>query len=43
MSRKEAKRVLSLCDKLSKDQLMDLGAYLLACAVKGKKPTEGTK
>lgn len=43
MKRAEAKLVLSLCDKLTKSQLMDLGAYLIACSFHGKKPTEGTK
>jgi len=43
MNRTEAKLVLALCDKLSWAQLMDLGAYLVACAFHCKKPTKGTK
>lgn len=43
MNRKEAKLVLKLCDKLDFGQLMDLGAYLIACAFHKRKPTIGTK
>lgn len=43
MSSKEAKLLLSLCDKIPKDFLMEFGAYLIACAFHKKKPTEGTK
>jgi hypothetical protein len=43
MNEKEAWRVLKLCDKLSDEQLIELGAYLIACAVKSRKPTQGTK
>ena len=43
MNRSEAWQVLRLCDKLSPAQLMDLGAYLIACAFHHKKPTKGTK
>lgn len=42
MTRKEALRVLKLCDKLDFDQLLELGAYLIACAFHKRKPTVGT-
>lgn len=43
MTEKQAWLILKLCDKLTEDQLIELGSYLLACAIKGKKPTQGTK
>ena len=43
MSRPEAMQLLKLCDKLSREQLMELGAYLIACAFHHRKPTKGTK
>lgn len=43
MNREEAKFLLTLCDKLDFETLMDLGAYLIACAFYRRKPTKGTK
>ena len=43
MSREEARLILRLCDKLDFEQLMDLGACLIACAFQQRKPTKGTK
>lgn len=42
MTLREADKLLSLCDKLSWSQLLDLGAYLIACAYHKAKPTVGT-
>lgn len=43
MSAKEAKQLLKMCDKIHAKFLMEFGAYLIACAMKGRKPTEGCK
>jgi len=43
MPRRQAIELLKLCDKLDFDQLLDLGAYLVACAFHKRKPTQGTK
>jgi hypothetical protein len=43
MTLKQADKLLRLCDKLSWSQLLDLGAYLIACAYHKAKPTVGTQ
>jgi hypothetical protein len=43
MTLKQADQLLRLCDKLSWTQLLDLGAYLIACAYHRSKPTVGTQ
>ena len=43
MTSKQALSLLKLCDKLSCGQLMELGAYLIACAYHKCKPTQGTE
>lgn len=43
MNRKESHLMLKLCDKLSWQQLLELGAYLIACSFHKRKPTVGTE
>ena len=43
MTAKQALALLKLCDLLSRNQLTELGAYLMACAYHQRKPTQGTE
>jgi phage/plasmid-associated DNA primase len=43
MNKREAWRLLRWLDRLTSEQLIELGAYLMVCGLKKSKPTVGTQ